>query len=791
MKIKNKNKYLLLVFIALIVMSFAYGEIEIITYDSSTDFSLSTSNSINNCACTQTKDYLTITNTGSFTTTFYIESRLPISNKVIELLPGESKQVEIYIQSDCNPKIKTETITVKSNTGMVKTIEKEIRTERCQNLELRIKPTETIKSCQEAKYTIFIRNIGAFTEEYSLKSNLDKYMSYSEKYVTLQPNQIAEINASLKLPCNVYGEKKVEFTAYSINNKLEAKITSTLNILPDYDYEVLINNEKIDENTIRESKTQYRQSLEVCNRVWYTEFPITIVNNGIENTFTIDFNNLPKFVTIKGIEDNNYRFSLSKGESKTFLLIVDSHKFRSEEKGYDFSVIVRPSIGKSTEKRLRINLKPCYEHEIKIIDDSTEKNPINVCSEGFYEYDVQVKNNGIYDENIRLSIKDAPSNVELSRNIITISPKNSETVKLYIIGPETNYLYNIKVVAELDNQIQEQDNIWIKANDKQTCHNIIFKKSLYKINYDKKYIDIPIISEALYPDFYTIVLNDTQILKTEEQKIYIDKNNKKTENIRLYLNTIGLPEGEYNVRLTLEHLSGAYYNNDLKIVLKDKSPIVKAFEYFFYGTECRKVSLLEVFLILGLCILLIVFLIIGPHYPYKLKNRIKQKIIVLIVLSVIFIIATLLVVLLTDKPKNLNDVYGLNTSITDLRFEILENDKYIIDASKLFKDPDNNKLRYTVSEIKNVKTRVKDNNIILQPEKGWSGTRTFTITAYDDQGGEIESPEMTLKVIDIPRKSIIELYEIYCWYSNLFLLLIMLFLIFVAFIVKQRKRTRK
>lgn len=774
------NTIMLLLLLSIIAAVPSYAAIEVNTYDSSIDFSVFTNQNIKVCACTTTTDYLTIQNTGSFSSIFYLTSDVQLSDTTIELAPGESKQVSIFIQSDCNPRIRTYTIYVKSNLGVEKIIEKQVNVERCQNLELWLAPVEQIKACKSANYKVFVKNIGTFPEEYSLKSNFDKYMSYSSNYFTLLPDQTASINATLTFPCEVNGKKNVDFTAYAIKNKLDATIKSSIEILPDYAFDVQINRQSVD-------NASYRQALDVCNRIWVTDFPVTVKNNGIENTFTLLLDDFPGFASIKGIDDNKYRFTLAKGESKIFYIIVDAHEFRKEIKGYDFSLTIKPKMGEAIEKDLRINLGPCYEHTITINDASTKKKPIDICSGGFYEYDVKVKNNGIYTENIKLYVENAPSGVDLSKYNIKLDAGQSETVKLYIQGPESNYLYNIKVSAELKNQLTESDDMWIKAYDKQTCHNIAFKKSDYRINYDKPYIEVPVKSKGLYYDYYDLTLNDTSLLSFEEDKIFINDSSK----IRINIDSAGKAEGTYNVKLTAQHVSGATYDNELTITLKDKSPITKTFEYFFFGTQCRQISFWQIIAVMLLCVLIIIFAIVGPHYPYKLSNRIKQKMPILIALLIVFIVALVLVMVLADRPKTNNEVYGLNTSVQELRFEILENGKYTIDAKQFFSDPDDNSLRYEVSGMNDVKSGVDKSIITLTPDTGWSGTRKFTITAYDDQGGFIASPEMTLKVLDVPRKSFIELYNIYCWYANLLLLLVILFLIFVAFIIKQKRRGRK
>ena len=118
----------------------------------------------------------------------------------------------------------------------------------------------------------------------------------------------------------------------------------------------------------------------------------------------------------------------------------------------------------------------------------------------------------------------------------------------------------------------------------------------------------------------------------------------------------------------------------------------------------------------------------------------------------------------------------------------MQNDKYVLDIGPYFQSPDNNSLAYKVSEMNNIKTIIDGNLITFYPDLGWNGTRNATVTAYDEFGDAVTSPELTLSVVAYPKKSTLELYNIYCWYTNLAILLILLIIIFLAFVVKLKKR---
>ena len=141
-------KYKIIVILLIIISVFqASASIEVKKYDISMDFSVYTSQKSKICTCAQSTDNLIITNTGSFTATFEIISDIKTSDYFVELNPGESKDILLFPNIECNPKIKTHNIKIKSNIGIEKNIEKQFQYEKCQNLEIRLKPTESINAC--------------------------------------------------------------------------------------------------------------------------------------------------------------------------------------------------------------------------------------------------------------------------------------------------------------------------------------------------------------------------------------------------------------------------------------------------------------------------------------------------------------------------------------------------------------------------------------------------------------------------------------------------------------------
>ena len=133
----------------------------------------------------------------------------------------------------------------------------------------------------------------------------------------------------------------------------------------------------------------------------------------------------------------------------------------------------------------------------------------------------------------------------------------------------------------------------------------------------------------------------------------------------------------------------------------------------------------------------------------------------------------------------------MTTNNTELTYEWLQDEKYVLDASKFFYSPENNTLRYEVTGLKHIQTISSDQKITFYPDQGWSGAELAKITAYDNMGGNVTSPEFTLIVKSVPKKTFTENYNIYCWYINLVIFAIVLLFIFIAVFVKQKKRGKK
>lgn len=788
MKFSSVSAFFITIILFSLFSSTALAVIDVNTYTPSMDFTLTSAyDKISVCSCSTKYDSIIVTNSGTWPAIFTvstskIDSTLTLSQNSFELNPGQTQEVFLYITADCNRGSENLKITVTSNLGPQKTLTKEITRDRCQNIEMWTSNyTKDVKPCQSKTFDINVHNIGPFSENYVISSNYDKYITYNANSFSLDEGQYAKITATAKFDCDMYGEKDIIFTIKSLKNDLAASLDAPLNILQDYDYTIDINGDDSDGNF----------DIQVCNRISSKTIPVNVMNDGsVPNTYTVEFDGLPRNVKVSGLTDG--KFSLNPKESKTFYLEIDSTNYRYEHKLKDFTMTVVPGYGDIVKKsQVSLEFMACYEHQVVIYDgEKTKNHPLETCANYDYAYDVEIINNGAFTETYRLSLEGAPEGTILSRESITITPSaGRDTVKLLINGPESNELYNVKVVARLDNGISESDDTWIRSYDTQTCHETSIGKSDHRINYQTQSITIPIKNKGFVDNTYIVSWDGSGIIDDDDTIINLASQSK--DDIVLKIDSEDRKEGTYNGTLVLKDASQAEYSKDVQIELKDKSDIRKFFEYMTSGNSCKKISLLEIVAILIIILIIIIFLVKGPHYPYNFGNRFKAKMSVLVFLIMLFLIGVILVMMIAGIPKEHTEVYNLTNSDSELRYEWLQDDKFMLDISRFFYDPENTTLKYEVSGLEHINAVSNGDVITFYPEKGWNGTEYGRITAYDKMGGSVSSPKFEFTVLNVPEKTKLELYNIYCWYVNLAIFAIILALIFVAVFVKQKRRTRK
>jgi len=90
--------------------------------------------------------------------------------------------------------------------------------------------------------------------------------------------------------------------------------------------------------------------------------------------------------------------------------------------------------------------------------------------------------------------------------------------------------------------------------------------------------------------------------------------------------------------------------------------------------------------------------------------------------------------------------YYYNESICNSEDYIKFSDSYKIDLSRLFYDPDGDKLGYTATDGQNIDISINKNIATLKPKNGWSGAEELVFSASDGKGGFAESRKFYIQV---------------------------------------------
>ena len=126
---------------------------------------------------------ITVTNTGSTTSTYYLEvdgtakQWIQFAPASFVLAPGETKEVLSFLTAPCNSYGEyTLDIYILTSYGLEKAILQDIKVEKPLNVDIVPKTfSQSIAPCQTAEYTLTIINPFSFTETYTFST--DKFSS--------------------------------------------------------------------------------------------------------------------------------------------------------------------------------------------------------------------------------------------------------------------------------------------------------------------------------------------------------------------------------------------------------------------------------------------------------------------------------------------------------------------------------------------------------------------------------------------------------------------------------------
>ncbi|MFC1691558.1 hypothetical protein ACFL0W_05255 [Nanoarchaeota archaeon] len=311
---------------------------------------------LSGCACGVINNPITIENTGTVTSTYGLfqegaASKWSIlTKKELILKNGDKEGVGSFINVPCSARgeydIKTTIQTLFDN---VLEINQNIIINQCTNIQV-IPVTNSLQSapCKPLTYEFSITNTGTFIESYRIslepKNEYNKYVTLSDNIVLLQPGESKSVFAYVNLPCDVYGQHGFEFYVEAESNALEAIVPFVVDILPEYDYEIHLEEryDGICQNT--ENTIQFKVSNE----------------DEIANEYELSIIEAPKFVEL-------LNESVALWGNQDGVLSLNVSTVDVEEGEYEVSIkslSVRGDINKTITTTLSV--ENCYDISVEL-----------------------------------------------------------------------------------------------------------------------------------------------------------------------------------------------------------------------------------------------------------------------------------------------------------------------------------------------------------------------------------------------------------------------------------------
>ncbi len=126
-----------------------------------------------------------------------------------------------------------------------------------------------------------------------------------------------------------------------------------------------------------------------------------------------------------------------------------------------------------------------------------------------------------------------------------------------------------------------------------------------------------------------------------------------------------------------------------------------------------------------------------------------------------------------------------SVSIKGIAPQIWEQDtNHLLNVSKYFKDPDNDTLVFSATQIDNIKIEFSNGVATLTPDSGWFGTRSTVFTADDTMNGSVSSNEVSLVVKKSFVPASLKPYLAQIFGSALFVVVVIILLVFRDKIIK-------
>jgi len=727
------------------------------------DFSVESpySNTVKACSCESRADPFTVTNTGSFVTTYSVDVLADqpwyrVSTDSFTLNPGESNTFIVYTEPPCGVTGQyTYSVRIASSYGRERVTTRTFDIRQCQNLFLTVDGgTNESNLCQPLTYNLTLKNVAEFADTFHLDfGSFNDYSDLAQRDYYLVPNKEKRLKVTITPPCSLYGDVAIPFIVASEKNKVTEQRTASVSIMNEFDHDIVIGTQD-----------------EACSQI-QSAYTFSVKNNiDVPNSYDVIVD-APGFVSY-----DPKTLKLAGGEEKNVTLKLAPKK--GQEGKYNIKVSVDSKLGDIKKTRpLELDVFDCFAFDAGFVDQQQDANGayVDTACCGEKTYTLNIRNEGQTEETYDISV-DGPSWFSPEERTIRLKPSENRNVAFTADIPCTDDSHEIPVTVSLTKhpEISETVTFRLESQTQQTCHAVETSVSKIGLNEHTDVVPFLIRNTGIAGGTYRVNLDSPLFGNVSEQRITLEPGEEKVLHLATRENLTDYFDGKYLSTLTLTYDPlNIDYAAPFWTRFSHDSWLVKAWRSFIgydYAniSPCVWVELVLALILVAAIIVLVVMSVRGKR-PMLSAGALWTARVVLITAAIALLVAILIVPL----PAKAALYEPTANDTTGLVFQWYENERMSVNLSQYFHDPDSDWLEYSASQPGHVSVSIDGETAVLLPEHNWAGQESVVFTATDQKGGYADSPLFTLRVLARKRLSVGQWLNRYCLHVNLVLLLLL------------------
>jgi hypothetical protein len=732
------------------------------------------------CSCENRAEQVTVTNTGGFYTSYKVDvvAEQPwyvVPREEFTLAPGDSRTVLVYAEPTCGAIGAYQyAIKVTSNFGRERLLTRTLDVRQCQNVFLTVTGQNASNLCQPIAFHARLKNVAEFPDTYHLdlgSFNDAKYEGGSPD-TYLVPNEAKEFNITITPPCSLYGDIAIPFTVTSEKNRVTEQLPQHVFIQNQFDHEIVASTKE-----------------EICSRLpaTYTFGVRNLIN--VSNTYD---------VIVTGTGFMNYdtkKLSLAGNEEKNVTVTLDPKK--GDVGTYTLRIKVASDLGEIKKTRdVQLDVYDCFAYDVGFVSLPREKDgaytDTSCCGEKGYM--LNIRNAGQAKETYNIDV-DGPTWFSPEEKTIQLEAGENRNVKFTAKLPCTDENYEIPVTVSLTKHpsISETVTFKVDSQTQQTCHAVEALADRMSIDEEAKVVPFLIRNTGIAGGVYTVDLSAELFNGTTEREITLEPGEEKVLHFPTKANLTDYFDGKYLGQLSVTYAPlNITYDEQFWTKLSHVSWLTEAWRSLIrydYAAlpACLWLGLLFL-IVAGVALILLILLLSGRLRSLRTRAFTKTGLLITRTILILLLIAAILWLSLSPVPPKtalydqpINDTSGLV-------FQWYENEQHAFDLSQYFMDADKDVLEFTATQPAHVGVLIEGGVATLTPEHNWAGTDKIVFTADDRKGGIMDSPILTLNVLQRHHLTFRQWLARYCHQVALGLAVAaLLLLVLIAFLIRPRK----